>query len=129
MSTAFNPRQKKGEGGPAEVHLQFDWRLREVMSHVRRNMQEMLTEAGDDAVKIMNALAPVDTGALKGSIRTEDLGRGVVVLRVGTEEIDYAAAIEFGTKRGVASNPFVIPSIRFARSNAREKAAKGRLVQ
>lgn len=127
MSTAFNPRQKRGEGGPAEVHLQFDWRLREVMAEVRKNMGEMLEEAGGDAEKIMRELVPVATGDLKATIRTEKRGESVVI-RAGSETVDYAAATEFGTVKQPAQ-PFVIPGLRFARSNIRDKAAKGRLVQ
>lgn len=60
---------------------------------------------------VARQLAPVDTGALRGSIRVED-GAHALARRVvagGTDGVDYAAYVEYGTSRS-AAQPFMTPA-------------------
>lgn len=121
--SAINVRQEKGLGGPTDINMRFDFRLREVMSHVRKNMGEMIANAGSDAAKIMRELAPVDTGNLRDNIFDVKTSEG---LRIEVKA-EYAAHQEFGTVKQPA-RPFVIPGIRFARSNVREATQAKKLL-
>jgi len=110
---------RPGIGGPQDVNLQFDLRLREVMSATRLNFQEMLTDAGDDAAVIAKELATVDSGELRDSIEYEigvhkDQTYVTLVARA-----EHAAKVEFGTVYH-PSRPFMIPALRFAMSNFKE---------
>lgn len=106
---------KGGPGGPADVSMQFDSRLREVMASVRANMGAMLEAMGDDIVGIAKALAPVDEGELRDSIEyTGGMGRLSAAARA-----PHAAHVEFGTATQ-AARPYMIPAFRFAKSNFRE---------
>lgn len=55
--------------------------------------------------------APVDTGALRASIHTEQVGE--LTARVGPS-VDYGAPVEFGTSRQ-AAQPYLTPAAEAAR--------------
>lgn len=57
-------------------------------------------------------LAPVDTGALKNSIRAIQTGEVTWTLIVG---VDYGGWVEFGTSR-MAAQPFLIPAVESQRA-------------
>jgi len=86
-----------------------------------------LDEAVEDGVERAKQIVPVDTGALRKSIRKEPSphregdsyvagvtagGGGVTNPRTG-REVDYAAYIEHGTSRAPAQ-PYLRPSLRHA---------------
>ena len=60
------------------------------------------------------SLAPVDTGALRGSITDEPISRGMA--RYGTN-IEYASYVEFGA-RGKAPHPFLRMSADILKNQA-----------
>jgi HK97 gp10 family phage protein len=64
--------------------------------------------AGQTA-KSARALVPVRTGALRASIRVERSGVGHAV-RAGGGAVDYAAYVEFGTRR-MAARPYLRPAL------------------
>jgi len=85
---------------------------------------EALDEATRRGVEYAKAVVPVDTGALRRSIRQEPKpqredgyyvagitagGGGVVNPRTG-REVDYAAYVEFGTSRAPAQ-PYLTPAL------------------
>lgn len=55
------------------------------------------------------ALCPVESGALRGSIRAETVMNGALVCGTVTAGEDYAAAVELGTYRQ-AAKPFLAPA-------------------
>ena len=64
------------------------------------------------------SLVPVDTGRLKGSITTKDLGPYDFELRAGyTNDVDYAQYVEYGTSK-MKAQPFLRPAIQYARKQA-----------
>ena len=88
---------------------------------------EALDKAGDDGEARAKQLAPVDTGALRESVRKEPEahaegekyvvgvtagGGGIRNPRTG-REVDYAAHVEYGTSRGRAQ-PYLRPGLREA---------------
>jgi HK97 gp10 family phage protein len=61
---------------------------------------------------------PVDTGRLKGSIMTQEVGD---VLEVGSgvkagSEVDYAHTVEFGSSRQ-AAHPYLQPAVEIVKHN------------
>lgn len=76
---------------------------------ISEGIQKAITVACIKVQTQAKALAPVDTGFLRGSIDYEVKGeRGFV----GTNA-DYAPAVEFGTKRQ-AAQPFLRPAAKIA---------------
>lgn len=90
---------------------------------------EALDEATRRGVEYAKAVVPVDTGALRRSIRQEPKprregdsyeagisagGGGVVNPRTG-REVDYAAYVEFGTSRTPAQ-PYLFPALYEAKN-------------
>lgn len=81
-------------------------RLRMLHPRVRRATEQAVAESGRAMERGMKMLAPVDTGALRDSIRHEVEGTTV---RAGPgREVDYALFVEFGTSR-MAAQPYVRP--------------------
>ena len=105
-------------------HQQLMLELAEIASHIEPNVVEGLDEVADKIVKDAKELCPVDTGALKRSIRKERELRSLCLStysigvaagghvknpRTG-REVDYAAYVEFGTSRTPA-HPFMGPAV------------------
>jgi HK97 gp10 family phage protein len=104
---------------------------------VRGKLQEQLTASAEALAEEMRARAPVDSGALKQSIRVEPFSRGgigAVVLAGGpltTKSVrngvdvayDYAVGIELGTQEMLAS-PFFYPTYRRAKAKINRRSAK-----
>jgi hypothetical protein len=62
----------------------------------------------------MEDFVPVDTGALRDSIRT-DISRDELTAEIGPgDEIDYALAVEYGTS-DTPSQPYATPAAESAR--------------
>lgn len=51
---------------------------------------------------------PFDTGRLSGSITTDDVNIGILIMRVGTA-VTYAPYVEFGTKH-MEARPYLFPA-------------------
>lgn len=78
-------------------------------------IRETLDDVGQEVADEMRSRAPVDTGALRGSIKHEVFGFAV---RVGPKvkpqgDRPYAPYVEFGTAR-MAAQPFVYPVVPVA---------------
>lgn len=70
-------------------------------------------QGAQDVRTDMRALAPVDSGHLRDSIRVEEGAGG---LQVGPgDEVDYAMFVEYGTSRMVAQ-PYAGPAANRART-------------
>ena len=96
--------------------------LEEKLSNLEEKLSRALNEALEEiAEKILDDaknFAPVDTGALRKSIRTEKKGKlqvsvlagggGVINPKTG-REVDYAGYVEFGTSR-MAPQPYMQPA-------------------
>jgi len=97
--------------------------LEEKLSNLEEKLSRALNEALEEiAEKISDDaknFAPVDTGALRKSIRTEKKGKlqvsvvagggGVINPKTG-REVDYAGYVEFGTSR-MAPQPYMQPAL------------------
>jgi HK97 gp10 family phage protein len=70
--------------------------------------QAALEQTGKDIADLASQLAPVDTGALRDSYKSEVVSEGVV--HVGTD-VDYAAHVEFGTYKS-AAQPHFTPAFK-----------------
>lgn len=118
-------------------HQQLMLELAEIASHIDPKVVEGLDEVADKIVKDAKELCPVDTGALKRSIRKEKqlvslypftyavgvtAGGHVKNPRTGGE-VDYAAHVEFGTSR-TPTQPFMGPAIEKNRGEIRRILSK-----
>ena len=97
--------------------------LEDKLSNLEEKLNRALAEALEEiAEKIRDDaknLAPVDTGALRKSIRVEKEGKlqfsvvagggGVVNPKTG-REVDYAGFVEFGTRR-MSPKPYMQPAL------------------
>lgn len=92
--------------------------LRSDLTRIARKAPELahaaLKQTADDILDLAKQLAPVDTGALRGSGRTEMRGENTAVIGFGSPEIDYAKYQEYGTSR-MAAQPYLTPAFAQAR--------------
>jgi HK97 gp10 family phage protein len=106
-----------------EIEITGLTELEKKLTGLEEKLTEALSEALDEiAGKIRDDardLAPVDTGALRRSIRTEKKGKlevlviagggGVTNPRTG-REVDYAGYVEYGTSR-MSPQPYMRPAL------------------
>ncbi len=82
-----------------------------------------LDEVGDTVEQAAKELVPVETGALRDSIRhqvgTDAQGPYVDVI-AGSEEVDYAALVEFGSGHG-PPQPFLSTAAEAERARIQEE--------
>jgi len=115
--------------------------LEEKLSNLEEKLSKALAEALEEiSEKIRDDaknFAPIDTGALRKSIRIEKKGKlqvsiiagggGVINPRSG-REVDYAGYVEFGTSR-MAPQPFMQPALEKNRDEilriVKEKVLEG----
>lgn len=71
-------------------------------------------EASYAARDRMRELVPVKSGALKNSIAIERISPGEYEISAGDEEVDYAAAVEFGTYK-MSARPYFTPGLEAGR--------------
>jgi HK97 gp10 family phage protein len=79
---------------------------------VGKRVRDAVRDAGKDVESLAKQLAPVDTGALRASIRTE-YSEGGLTFRTGSD-LDYAPFVEFGTAVSPAQ-PFLFPAFEAIR--------------
>ncbi|WP_017602207.1 HK97-gp10 family putative phage morphogenesis protein [Nocardiopsis lucentensis] len=84
-------------------------RIRLLRPRMRRATIAAVTEAGQGLEDGMKALAPVDTGRLRDSIRHEV--EGTTATAGPGREVDYAIFVEFGTSR-MPAQPYVRPVVQ-----------------
>lgn len=89
---------------------------------IRRAAAEGVAKAGGYIVDLARQLVPVDTGALKASIRLEPEQPALqMTVKAGGGTVTYAAHVEYGTSRSPAQ-PFLTPAARAI--NVRKEVAK-----
>lgn len=76
--------------------------MKKLLDRIERQAAERVRAAAQEHCAAAKARAPVDTGRLRDSIRTESDG---LTARVVTD-CEYAFAVEFGTARS-APQPFM----------------------
>ena len=118
-------------------HQQLMAELAEITFHVSPEVEKGLDEVADKIVEAAKDLCPVDTGALRKSIRKEKELRSLYPLTftIGVaaggheknpktgREVDYASYVEFGTSRTPAQ-PFMGPAIEKNREEIRRILSK-----
>jgi HK97 gp10 family phage protein len=67
--------------------------------------------AADRIVDTAQGLVPVDTGALRDSIRAEPVAPTHWQVIAGGGDVDYAIFVEYGTSK-MAAQPFLTPASR-----------------
>lgn len=90
----------------------------------RQAAEEAVRQGAEDAARAAAALAPVDTGRLRGSIAARASGLSAEV----SADCDYAAAVELGGQHRPA-RPFLLPAAQASAADffetARDRANAG----
>jgi len=83
-------------------------RIPELIAAVEATSRRAPKKVADRIASTARSLAPVRTGALRGSIESVSLTRGKEAeVRVG---VDYAKFVEYGTYK-MAAQPFLTPAV------------------
>lgn len=93
----------------------FVWHGDRVLARLRAEMARRLDRAGVVIAERARQLAPVDTGALRDTIRHEvDAGGATLTLRVtaGGGAVDYAGHVVAGRPAGRPPRPFLADALR-----------------
>lgn len=117
-------------------------RLEEVKKAVRSEAKSALRDAAEEIAGTMRRVVPADTGKLRGTIRVEENDDLSVTIKAGgavttkqvrmsrrvsssrnSPEVDYAAFVEYGTKKRPAK-PFFWPTWRLLKRSARLKVER-----
>ena len=94
-------------------------RFRELSKQGREAAARRNRELAEVAEDIAKQLVPVASGALKKTIRVEPNARtGSASVVAGSDEVDYAAAVEYGTRHSPAQ-PFLGPAAESAAKRSR----------
>jgi len=110
--------------------------LNRIPKIARRKLQASMTASAEDLANLQRSRVPVESGALKASIRVEPFSKGGIgaLVRAGgptttkpvrngqSATYDYALAQELGTQEMLA-NPFFYPSYRQKKTGIRRKAS------
>lgn len=111
----------------------FQSRMAAIPRDVRKAVQPALLQGAYEVSEAMEALAPEDTGDLKGSIVVTAPGKSTppysqpggsrvappnaALITAGTSQVRYAHLVEYGTSKASAQ-PFFWPGFRLARKKA-----------
>lgn len=92
---------------PARVRR--EWHGGQIKARIQRAEEAAVAILGERVVVVMEAIVPVDTGALKGSLafQVEQIGNGWL-LRFGSFGIHYAVYVELGTYK-MRAQPYIRP--------------------
>lgn len=85
------------------------WHGDKIMRRVDKDATRLRKCLGHVVATNARRLVPVLTGALKGTIRDEEVGDSTVV-RAGNDKVDYAGDVELGTERQ-AAQPYMRPAV------------------
>lgn len=83
-------------------------RIPELIAMVDANARSAPKKVADRIAVTARSLAPVDTGALRGSIESVSVERGYSADVIAGAE--YAAYVEYGTYK-MAAQPFLTPAV------------------
>lgn len=87
-------------------------RIPQVRAAIAAAAARGVQRAGSYVVDLARQLCPVDTGALRSSIRLEPAQPALrMVVYAGGGRVDYAAYVEYGTSAS-AAQPFLTPAAR-----------------
>lgn len=86
-----------------------------------QKLDEAAEKLAQETVERAQELVPVRTGALQRSIDKEQAGPMHWEVFAGE---DYAAAVEFGTARGMPARPYLTPAMEEARQKLPEVVAQ-----
>lgn len=81
--------------------------LGRIAANLRPLASQVVRKAAADVEAHAKTLVPVDTGALKASIQTEQTGDMSAAVTAGME---YAAVVEYGSARGSPAQPYMTPA-------------------
>jgi HK97 gp10 family phage protein len=99
-----------------------DWSPDKITAEIEKKAMDGLERAGERIASMARGLVPVDTGALKGSIRVRRLsGDPYLNVRVyaGSREKGgafYAHMVEYGTVK-MSKKPFLRPALDSVKGN------------
>jgi len=85
------------------------WYGNKILKRVDKDAGRLRSCLGETVAKGARRLVPVRTGALKGTIRTEEHGETVEV-HAGDDKVDYAGKVELGTEKQ-AAQPYMRPAV------------------
>ncbi len=95
-------------------NFQLDWNGPSVTSAIMNAIEDALQNLGDDALKYMQSIVPVDTGATRDScFVTLSNFNGRLTLAIGAET-SYTIYIELGTYSHQA-RPFIRPTFDYVK--------------
>ncbi len=81
-----------------------------LIAFIEANARTAVRKNADAIVRDAQALAPVDTGALRSSIHAEtrEAGKSAEIM----VDVPYAAYVEYGTYK-MAAQPFLSPAVEY----------------
>ncbi|MGV3553096.1 HK97-gp10 family putative phage morphogenesis protein [Rhizobium sp.] len=121
----------------------FKARLAKLPTGMRRELEKALAKDAAEWVKTAKALAPIDDGDLRQSIRSQKTATGGQIVRAGgakttrlvrshagAEPLDYALLVEFGTQ-DTQARPFFWTSYRTLKKKfaARRRRATAKAIK
>lgn len=115
--------------------------LGQFAKQVEEEVQAALEQSGEEMAAMARALAPVDDGDLRDSIKMttaggltplhssggqQEVGRLSVRVTAGNSSVRYASIVEFGRKgaRAMAARPFFWPSYRSLKRKFRGRTTR-----
>lgn len=97
-----------------------DKKLRELLAVIRPKAAAIVKTTAFKVERDAKILAPVDTGAMRNSIRSDPVDDLTWQVSVGQ---DYSKFVEFGTSR-MAAQPFLTPALEGNRGEMERKIAE-----
>jgi HK97 gp10 family phage protein len=94
----------------AQQRVKLIMRFAQLAEEARRAAQDLVRDTASAIATTAQALAPVDTGALRDSIEVEHEAPMRSVVTAGNGDVDYAAYQEFGTSR-MHAQPYLTPAV------------------
>ena len=80
-----------------------------ILTGIPKAMGRTLERAAQEVVAGAQDIVPVDTGALKASIKVSESSKNYIIISAGdNDRVHYAAYVEFGTSRQSAQ-PYIGP--------------------
>ena len=108
-----------GPTNTGKTHYAIDRMLANFPAEVRRNLDKALEKSAAELVNTMKALAPVDEGTLRDSIRSERVDALTIDIKAGDDAAYYAGWVEYGTTDGKPARPFFMPARRLLKNRIR----------
>lgn len=90
---------------------------------ILKDVQRIHAAAAQVIASIQTQLVPVDTGDLQSTIRIEQINENVIAVREGTDQIDYALYVEYGTDNNI-SQPHIRPAAEMGKRHIVNELAK-----